>query len=272
MTGKSSDLARRHRGCRTAARARRHRAADRRRAPADSMARPALVAQGIEQRPPEPCAQVRILPGAHDSHRRRARGGEKAPLDLPVEGTSRRGDHLGTVHRLRGLRDRVPAPCDRLHPRTGRLQAVPPRGGTGRRRLRARHQGLHFLHEGLPALPDVGARGRHAPVRARARPRRDVGHLLRHPADPGQRGLRVRGGPRRRAGVGHPHLVPRERHHRRGPHQRGRVAGRWRAGLEGVPDGGHQPRRGAAGRGQPLHLLGQPHRLRGGQRDGACSA
>jgi hypothetical protein len=30
----------------------------------DSLAAPALVAQGIEHRPPEPCAQVRILPRA----------------------------------------------------------------------------------------------------------------------------------------------------------------------------------------------------------------
>ena len=30
----------------------------------DTLRAPALVAQGIEQRPPEPCAEVRILPGA----------------------------------------------------------------------------------------------------------------------------------------------------------------------------------------------------------------
>ncbi len=36
----------------------------------------APVAQGIEQWPPEPCAQVRILPGAH---------GEGAPRGLPLE-------------------------------------------------------------------------------------------------------------------------------------------------------------------------------------------
>ena len=30
---------------------------------------PALVAQGIEHRPPEPCAQVRILPRAHSANR-----------------------------------------------------------------------------------------------------------------------------------------------------------------------------------------------------------
>lgn len=34
-------------------------------ASAQRNARHAPVAQGIEQRPPEPCAQVRILPGAH---------------------------------------------------------------------------------------------------------------------------------------------------------------------------------------------------------------
>ena len=101
---------------------------------ADSMAGPAPVAQGIEQRPPEPCAQVRILPGAHDRHGRRACAGQEAPLDLPVEGTARRGHHLGAVHRLRGVRDRLPPPRHRLHPRARRLQALPPRG----RRVRTR--------------------------------------------------------------------------------------------------------------------------------------
>ena len=189
-----------------------------------------------------------------------------------MEGTPRRGHHLGTVHRLRRVRDRLPPPRDRLHPRARRLQAVPPRGGARSRRLCPRCEGLHVVHEGLPSLSHVGARGRHAPVRPGAASRRDVGHLLRHPADPGQRRLRVRGRPGRRAGVGHPDLVHGERHHRRGPHQRGGVAGQRRAGLEGVPDGGHQPRRGAAGRGQPLHLLGQPHRLRGGPREAAWTA
>ena len=55
--------------------------------------------------------------------------GQGRALDLPVEGALRRGHHLRPLHRLRRLRDRVPARRDRLRPRAGRLQAVPPRGG-----------------------------------------------------------------------------------------------------------------------------------------------
>ena len=68
------------------------------------------------------------------------------------------------------LRDLLPARRDRLQPRGGRVQAVPPRGGARPRRLRPRRQGLHLVHPGVPPLPRLGARGQRAPLRPRARP------------------------------------------------------------------------------------------------------
>ena len=49
-------------------------------------------------------------------------------LDGPVERAVRRGHHHRAVHRLRGLRRRLPARRHRLRPRGGQLPALPPRG------------------------------------------------------------------------------------------------------------------------------------------------
>ena len=78
---------------------------------------------------------------------------------------------------------------------------------------------------------------------ASARPT-SVGHLQGHPARTGVGRLRLRRRPRWRTGIGHSHLVPRERHHRRrarlGARKQRRRRSRW---LEGQANGGHEPRR-----------------------------
>ena len=72
--------------------------------------------------------------------------------------------------------------------RRGRLQAVPARGRARPRRLQPRREGLHVLHPGLPPVPGLGARGRRAPLRPRARsPTRSSGIYKDILLDPGQR-------------------------------------------------------------------------------------
>ena len=100
----------------------------------------------------------------HDRHGRPDRGpvrpvgGQQGALDAPVEGALRRGHHLRALHRVRRLRDRVPARRHRLRARAGRLQAVPPRGGARARQLHPRREGLHVVHPGLPPVPQPGSR------------------------------------------------------------------------------------------------------------------
>ena len=187
-----------------------------------------------------------------------------------MEGALRRGHHLGAVHRLRRLRDRLPPRRDRLRPRVRRLQALPPRRGARPDRLRARREGLHELHPGLPPLPGLGAPGRRAPLRPRPRRPDEVAGvysdilLTRASDDDGPPHVGQDGG-----------LVSailiwalRERLHRRRPHllPRGRRLGSWKA-IPGVATNRDEvARRGR----QPLHLLGQHPRHRRGQGAGAC--
>jgi hypothetical protein len=111
---------------------------------------PALVAQGIEHRPPEPCAQVRILPRALPATGQRS----QRPLDavptrrslirterLPVP--RRRSAHAGPAAQPRGgggaplashgaaLRRRAPdeSACCALRPRTIQTHRRPARRG-----------------------------------------------------------------------------------------------------------------------------------------------
>ena len=105
---------------------------------------------------------------------------EEGTLDLPVEGTPRRGHHQRAVHRLRRVCDQLSARCDRVRTRARRLQAVPSRGRTRHLRLRPWPEGLHLVYSSVSSVPHVGTGGRHAPSRSRAGRRRDVGHLLRH--------------------------------------------------------------------------------------------
>ena len=76
-----------------------------------------------------------------------------------MEGALRGGHHLRAVHRLRRLRDLVPPRRDRLRPRVGRLQAVPPRGRARPRPTAATaRRAARQLHPGLPPLPGCGSR------------------------------------------------------------------------------------------------------------------
>src|SRR3954471_15290828 len=59
--------------------------------PPSRVTAPALVAQGIEHRPPEACAGVRIAPRAQGRTARRSAPGRSASRLLP------RGDRLGFV-------------------------------------------------------------------------------------------------------------------------------------------------------------------------------
>ena len=64
--------------------------------------------------------------------------------------------------------------------------------------LHPRREGLHPLHEGLPAVPLLGARGRHVPLRSRARGERGVRHRAGRDPRPGHRS-RAAGRPARTA-------------------------------------------------------------------------
>ena len=98
----------------------------------------------------------------------RHHGAREAELEAPLL----RGGHVGAVHRVRRMRDRVPARRARLPRHRGRLQAVPARGGVGPRELQPRREELHVVHPGLPAVPRLGARDRRVHVRARRAPTR----------------------------------------------------------------------------------------------------
>src|SRR4029077_1843764 len=69
---------------------------------------------------PEVRARLARTPRGGNGHAAR-----EAALEAPV----RRGRDQRSVHRLRGLRDRLPPRRPRLQGHRGRLQAVPPRGG-----------------------------------------------------------------------------------------------------------------------------------------------
>ena len=136
--------------------------------------------------------------------------------------------------------------------------------------LRARRQGLHHVHPGLPRFRTVGARDRRPTCSAGSRTADEVAGVskdivLARATDPELHEV----GPGRRAGLGHPavrlehdvidaalvSLPGGRRHH-----------------LEGDPRRGPHPRRGP-GRGRlPLHLLGQHPGLRRGRREAAPSA
>ena len=91
-----------------------------------------------------------------------------------MEAPLRRGRHLGAVHRVRGLRDRVPARRARLRRHRAASTSRSSSRTTAARRLQPRREGLHVVHPGLPALPGVGARDRRVPVRPGPRGRRAV--------------------------------------------------------------------------------------------------
>ena len=108
----------------------------------------------------------------HDSGRGRAR--EEGTLVVLVEAPLRRGRHLRPLHRLRGLRDRLPArrALATTTP-TARYKPIQIEDYGGPARLQPRRQGVHLVHPRLPALPGVGARDRPVHVRPGTRqPRR----------------------------------------------------------------------------------------------------
>ena len=81
----------------------------------------------------------------------------------------------------------------------GRLQALPRRRRGRSRQLHPRPQGLHAVHPGLPALPDLGARDRDLPVRAAPDRRRGgraspAGTVLARATDPDVQGIGQDGG------------------------------------------------------------------------------
>ena len=117
------------------------------------------TAASVATRGPDPTAFRGAVPDSPDAAR-------EAPLEAPL----RRGRHLGPVHRVRRLRDRVPARRARLPRRRGHLPAVPARGRLRARQLQPRREGLHVVHPGLPAVPGLGARDRRVPLRAGPRP------------------------------------------------------------------------------------------------------
>ena len=84
-----------------------------------------------------------------------------------------------------GVRRHLPPRRDRLRARGGQVHPVPSRRGARPRQLHPRREGLHHLHPGVPALPGVGAGGRHAPVRPGPRARRDGRHLAPAATSPG---------------------------------------------------------------------------------------
>src|SRR6478736_1968139 len=90
--------------------------------------------------------------------RRLVRDSSDAAREALLEAPLRRGGHLGPLHRMCRLRDRLPARRAVVQGHRGRLQAVPDRGLRRPRRLLARRQGLHLLHPRLPPVPGLGAR------------------------------------------------------------------------------------------------------------------
>ena len=137
-------------------------------------------------------------------------------------------------------------------------------------RLRSRPARLHQLHPSLPPLPQLGDRDRLATCSgASVSPTRWTGVskdiFLARATDPEM----LTTGPGRRAGLGHPAVVPRARPHRRRPGllPRGR-----RQHVEGGPGSGPHPG-GDPGLGRvPLHLLGQHPGLRRRRSSRAPSA
>ena len=130
-------------------------------------------------------------------------------------------------------------------------------------------KGCTHVHPGVPAVPGVGARGRHAPVRPRPRARRDVRHLAPAPADAGRATTDV-------------HKIGQDGGfvsamliwaHGRTTTSRPRwsVGRRGRRRLEGQARLGPQPGRGPRHRRQPLHVLRQPAGAARGQGRRASS-
>ena len=135
----------------------------------------------------------------------------------------------------------------------GKYKPVPPRGGARPRQLHPRREGLHHLHPGLPAVPRVGDQADDAPVRPGARARRDGRHLAPAAADPGDRRHRAHAWARTAASSSAMSIwLLRARLHRRRA---------WSSGVEdddaveGQAGRGHDQRRGARHRRQPLHVL-----------------
>ena len=101
-----------------------------------------------------------------------------------MEAPLRRGRHVGALHRLRRLRDRVPArrarrtttPTASTSRSRSRTLGAPPTAATATR--------LHVVHPRVPALPGVGARDRRVPVRPRPRARGAVSGVSRTSASP----------------------------------------------------------------------------------------
>ena len=176
-----------------------------------------------------------------------------------------RSRHIRTVHRVLRLRHLVPLrrPGVRRHPR--RLQTLPRRCRGWSGQLHPRPEGLHALHEGVPPLPDLGARDRDLPLRAATHRRRGLRHRAPDRAGPGHLRRRAGGGPRRRirlgsAGLG---LRPRPDRRRAGLGTRG-----GRLDVEGGAPGRLEPRRRARHGGVAVHLLGESPRLPGSHRRG----
>ena len=191
-------------------------------------------------------------------------------MDVPVEGALRRGHHRrACAPAARAASMACPHDVIGYDHVEKALPPLPPRGRARARQLHPRREGLHLVHPGLPPLPHLGARGRHAPVRPDARADEMYGItkdlLLCRASDdvrpqdrPGRR-LRVgpadlgdgRGLHRLRA-----HVVPRGRRHV----------------VEGDP--GPRPQQGRdprLGR-QPLHVLGEHPRHEAGARRGLLEA
>ena len=187
-----------------------------------------------------------------------------AAREVALERPLLRGRHVGVVHRVCGLRDRVSARRPGLQRRRRRLQAVPAGRRVRPRQLQPRPEGLHVVHPGLPPLPRLGTRDR----RVHVRPCPHRGGALRclqgHRARPRDRPGARRGGPGRRPRVGPADLRARARHDRRRARElpRGR-----RHHVEGHPRRRPHPRRRHRVGGEPLHLLREHDGLPGRDRE-----
>ena len=134
-------------------------------------------------RPRRWCARGRARPGRGSSrprelgHRPRVATGVRypgwwpslglgnAPREAPMGGALHRGGHRWPVHRLRRLRRGLPLRRPLLRRHGWALQAVPHRRRGRPRQLHPRREGVHHVHEGVPALPSLGAGDRQPPLR-----------------------------------------------------------------------------------------------------------
>ena len=95
-----------------------------------------------------------------------------ATREATVERALHRGRDVRAVHRMFGLRHRLPLRRPRVRRRRRALQALSRPGRRGDRQLHPRREGMHPVHPGLSPLSHLGARHREPPVRTPADRRR----------------------------------------------------------------------------------------------------